>query len=345
MISGHLLTGLAILSAVTSQTDASESVKKRESEVADLNGTNQKHNAIEPRILNQLNKTGSLLTARSNLVGGLFGSPEIPPLPVSIEVREGSSLVGEVGRPALVTFEITSNLPRSTLFSFGVTDTANYRSSDFATPPQAQISFGNTVQTSVRLLPGRVGANPSILTFVVSWRDDYNGRSEVRKKAYFYVGTQDYDGYRPDIWYEFDGDCSGSVSPKNCDAKTWKAIVNFQDPDSGLLSITSDPVGLILDKEFIVGTKEAIRGYYSSSCCQTKVDISAKDILGNVRVKYIDIEKRWLSVGDISAIVLGCILFFLIVAVAVWLIVRCCRRRKTTLNIYPSSQSRREMNS
>ncbi|CAB0015528.1 unnamed protein product [Nesidiocoris tenuis] len=74
--------------------DASESVKKRESEVADLNGTNQKHNAIEPRILNQLNKTG------------------------------------------------------------------------------------------------RVGANPSILTFVVSWRDDYNGRSEVRKKAYFYVGTQ-----------------------------------------------------------------------------------------------------------------------------------------------------------
>ncbi|CAB0015534.1 unnamed protein product, partial [Nesidiocoris tenuis] len=55
---------------------------------------------------------------------------------------------------------------------------------------RAQISFGNTVQTSVRLLPGRVGANPSILTFVVSWRDDYNGRSEVRKKAYFYVGTQ-----------------------------------------------------------------------------------------------------------------------------------------------------------
>lgn len=55
--------------------------------------------------------------------------------------------------------------------------------------------------------------------------------------------------------------------------------------------IKSIPVGLVLNKEFIVGTKETVTGYYRATCCQTKVDIVARDLNGNERTLEIDIER------------------------------------------------------
>ncbi|KAF6199110.1 hypothetical protein GE061_007135 [Apolygus lucorum] len=315
-------------------------VMKRQSEVDDLtkNNTKTQHNALGPRILTGRSNISESLVART--ITGRYVS-DVTPLPVSIEVKEGSALVSEPGRFSEIIFDVTSNLPSSRLFTFTVQDTANYRASDFAEPSRAYISFGNTVQTRVRLSPplgSRSGGNPSIITFSV-W---LNSEQQVTKKAYFYIGSESYDSYSPEIWYDFDGDCSGSVSPRNCDAKTWKATINIQDSDSGLLKLRSDPVGIILEKEFIVGTKDVVRGIYTSSCCQTKVDITATDTLGNVRIKYIDIEKRWLSAGDIAAIVLACILLIIIIAFIVWMIVICCRRRRAKLSIYPKHSRREE---
>uniref|UniRef100_A0A146KVU9 Uncharacterized protein n=1 Tax=Lygus hesperus TaxID=30085 RepID=A0A146KVU9_LYGHE len=319
----------------------SEQVMKRQSEVDDLtkNITKTRHNALESRILWGSRNISESLVART--VTGRYVS-EITPLPVSIEVKEGSTLVSEPGRSSEIIFEVTSNLPSSNSFKFTVQDTTNYRASDYPIPSSAYISMGNTVQTRVRLAPplgSRSGGNPSIITFTVFF--DYD-RQSVTKKVYFYVGSESYDSYSPEIWYDFDGDCSGSVSPRNCEAKTWKATINIQDSDSGLLKLRSDPMGIILEKEFIVGTKDVVRGIYTSSCCQTKVDITATDTLGNVRIKYIDIEKRWLSAGDIAAIVLACILLVIIIAFIVWMIVKCCRRRTAKLSIYPKHSRREE---
>lgn len=68
-------------------------------------------------------------------------------------------------------------------------------------------------------------------------------------------------------------------------------MILTNDHFSGLLMIKSFPVGLILNKEFIAGSKDEITGYYRASCCQTKVDIIARNTYGNERTVNIDIEK------------------------------------------------------
>lgn len=66
-----------------------------------------------------------------------------------------------------------------------------------------------------------------------------------------------------------------------------------------------------MSKEFIVGARDQVTGYYGASCCHTKVDIIATDVLGNSITKTIDVEKSKiflkfpLSINlDISTVVL-----------------------------------------
>lgn len=49
----------------------------------------------------------------------------------------------------------------------------------------------------------------------------------------------------------------------------------------GLLQVTSAPVGLYFPNGYVAGTTEQVTGYYSGSCCQSKLQISATDRAGN----------------------------------------------------------------
>uniref|UniRef100_T1HWQ8 Uncharacterized protein n=1 Tax=Rhodnius prolixus TaxID=13249 RepID=T1HWQ8_RHOPR len=189
--------------------------------------------------------------------------------------------------------------------------------------------FAENIQTS------RYGTNPDTVTLTAEWRTPSGNLESVTKQVFFYIQSQQYDATYPYIWYDYAGDCSGSLTPQNCHAKSWRANISVQDATSGLLSFRSDPVGLILSKEFIVGARDQVTGYYGASCCHTKVDIIATDVLGNSITKTIDVEKKWLNTGEISAIVLGSILLLLLIVLIVIGIVACVRRNKRTLNIYP----------
>lgn len=260
------------------------------------------------------------------------------PLPASIEVKVGSTLSAEPGTSATILFEVTNNRPFLTEFFFNIHDNDNYILRAF--PNKALVSPGSTVLVKVDMFAEKIrttrpGANPDTVTLTAEWRTSTGNLESVTKHAYFYLESQQYDATKPYIWYEYAGDCTGSSTPQNCNVKTWRAEVTVQDSTSGLLSFRSDPIGLILSKEFIVGTRDQISGYYSTSCCHTKVDIIATDVLGNTISKTIDIEKKWLNTGEISAIVLGSILLLLLIIVIVVGIIACIRRNKRTLNIYP----------
>lgn len=53
--------------------------------------------------------------------------------------------------------------------------------------------------------------------------------------------------------------------------------------NAGILQVTSVPSGLYFPSGYTAGTTERVTGYYAGSCCQSKLQISATDRLGNRR--------------------------------------------------------------
>ncbi|XP_014256501.1 uncharacterized protein LOC106670557 [Cimex lectularius] len=277
----------------------------------------------------KVNKTGSILTRILP-----FDIDQPRPLPVSIEIKTGSTLWSDLGTPGVINFEVTNNREVPTRFIFNVKDNNNYiRRVDPLS--SAYINSGGTTLVRVELESRQRNSGPDIVTLSAGWTGSSGIYEYVTKNVYFYSGMQSSDSSRPDIWYTYGGDCYGAETPHNCHSKTWRADISIQDSGSGLIKIKSEPVGITLRKEFIAGTREIVEGFYSSSCCHTKVDVMAQDVFGNFRTLTIDIEKKWLTAGEISAIVLAVLLMILTIVLIVYLIVRCCRRKHRTLTIYP----------
>ena len=64
---------------------------------------------------------------------------------------------------------------------------------------------------------------------------------------------------------------------------------------TGLKRVTSLPVGIESQTEFIAGTKNDVEFYYMSTCCYTTVEVTATDVQGNIHVRKIDVTGMYLT--------------------------------------------------
>lgn len=58
----------------------------------------------------------------------------------------------------------------------------------------------------------------------------------------------------------------------------------------GLLRLTSSPIGIMYDSNFIAGTREEVMATYRATCCAPRLSVTAVDANGNVNSYMIDIS-------------------------------------------------------
>ncbi|KAE8752858.1 hypothetical protein FOCC_FOCC000203 [Frankliniella occidentalis] len=162
---------------------------------------------------------------------------------------------------------------------------------------------------------------------------------ETTKDALIYVQQdQVNDQWTPNIWSTWKSTCSGAWDTSNCFTNTWTLDLTIQDKDSGLLTITSQPRGVQFRTEFISGTREEVKAYYSASCCSKKVDITVTDLKGNTNRKTFDVGSQFLSPAEIAGISVGVIAIILIIAVIILGILLCRKRESLRLERRLSSR-------
>ncbi|CAH2225692.1 jg18842, partial [Pararge aegeria aegeria] len=105
-----------------------------------------------------------------------------------------------------------------------------------------------------------------------------------------------------------------------------------------LLRLSSAPLGLVFDSNFISGTREEVATTYRATCCTPRVMINAVDALGNTNSYTVDISS-YIDEAAIAAIALGVILLIAVLAILIALIYCCVKRRKETREL-PSYTTR-----
>ena len=133
------------------------------------------------------------------------------------------------------------------------------------------------------------------------------------------------DPWAPHVWYTYSSRCDWRYS---CVGGTWSIEVVGRDYESGLMSMRSNPEGLLLRAPFTAGTNEEVKGTYSASCCEPRVSISVYDLNRNQRTLQLNVDEPWLSEYGIATVVLACLFFILLIILIVIWIVWCCKRRR-----------------
>uniref|UniRef100_A0A0C9QIX7 PERK1_1 protein n=1 Tax=Fopius arisanus TaxID=64838 RepID=A0A0C9QIX7_9HYME len=155
----------------------------------------------------------------------------------------------------------------------------------------------------------------------------------VQKSAYMYLQRSSNsisDSTKPTIDYEFSNNCAGRLRLERCENNFWSVDITVTDDNSGLKRVASQPNGVHSKREFIAGTKNAVHFLYTSTCCYTKVEVTATDVVGNTHSRTIDVT-AWdnLSTGEIVAIVLGSLFLLLIIILLILLCIHCIRKRRS----------------
>lgn len=138
------------------------------------------------------------------------------------------------------------------------------------------------------------------------------------------------DSWQPRLWYTYSTRCDWRW---NCVGGIWSVEVVARDYETGMLSLRSNPEGLLLRAPFTAGTTEEVHATFSASCCEPKVSITAYDLNRNQRTLQLDVNWPWLSEYGIATVVLGCLFFILlIILIVIW--VRWCIKRRRERNDY-----------
>ncbi|KAI8431455.1 hypothetical protein MSG28_015974 [Choristoneura fumiferana] len=177
------------------------------------------------------------------------------------------------------------------------------------------------------------------------WRawGQFAGIDQVSISAYIYVvnSVDSSDVWAPTLRHNFQGMCIGKLG-NDCAEHAWSATIFARDASTGLLRLTSSPIGIMYDSNFIAGTREEVMATYRATCCAPRLSITAVDANGNVNSYMIDIS-GYLNGASIAAITLGVFLAIAIIALIIFLIYWCVRRRKESREL-PYSTSTRNMN-
>lgn len=141
------------------------------------------------------------------------------------------------------------------------------------------------------------------------------------------------DARQPNLWWAYGSRCDYKTGPGQCASAVWSLEVTAQDLDTGMLRLQSKPAGLTPRTAFTAGTNNEVKATYTSSCCTTRVTVTAFDVAGNQRAVTLDVTEFILNEASIAAITLGAILLVLILIILICLIIWCCRRRRESRDL------------
>ncbi|XP_065224533.1 uncharacterized protein LOC135848535 [Planococcus citri] len=239
--------------------------------------------------------------------------------PTTIDVDLQSTFFLMPGEMARILLQVRNNKPIQTRYHFDCV----YPQQPCVTRPRTVVLMpGQSIPVDLIVRAEGIDDSSNIITFICK------DIEIVHRKIYLFIGRQRSDTTRPDIGFEYNGNCDDANTGNTCTRKRWSVELYARDTGSGLLSFWSEPSGLYYTSEFTVGTRDPVPGRYSASCCETKVDILAMDLKGNVNKVVLDVEHQYLNWVEISAIVLAAILLILIIALLIFLLVRWRRKRK-----------------
>ncbi|XP_018322621.1 uncharacterized protein LOC108735248 [Agrilus planipennis] len=235
---------------------------------------------------------------------------------VSIEVGLASELQTFPNQRPKIYFEVTNNRTQSILLLFKCEDTKGILFTTW--PLKAWLGAGEkTVVTVTLWARGSVDMDyqDQVTLHAISVS------SKWEKSVIVYVNSQKLSEYtQPSITYDLVNDCY-KVLVGSCQDATWSAEIVVQDPDSGLLRVTSDPQGVYFPFKYATGTQNLVKGYYSASCCQSRVKIMATDLKMNISTREISAYE--LKIWVIAVIVISSIVFLaLIIGLVVWIVIK-----------------------
>lgn len=138
------------------------------------------------------------------------------------------------------------------------------------------------------------------------------------------------DSWAPRIWYTYSTRCDFRQS---CVGGIWSIEVVARDYESGLMSLRSNPEGLLIRAPFTAGTTEEVKATYTASCCEPRVSISAYDLNRNQKSIQLNVDEPWLSEYAIATVVLAVLFFILLIILIVIWIVWCCKRRRASRDL------------
>ncbi|KAF3423387.1 hypothetical protein E2986_13524, partial [Frieseomelitta varia] len=159
------------------------------------------------------------------------------------------------------------------------------------------------------------------------------GTKIKEKSVYLYVQgplLELTDNVKPTMEYSFNDNCAGKLEKDRCYKSRWSIDITIQDYDSGLKRVMSSINNIYPRTEFISGTRSPVTFYYSATCCDKIVEITAIDLLNNYNTMTIDVT-AWnnLSEAQIAAITMGALLALLLLIVIIVSIIYCIQRRKS----------------
>ncbi|XP_060515767.1 uncharacterized protein LOC132695500 [Cylas formicarius] len=247
---------------------------------------------------------------------GLFPSD-----PLTVDVGVGSELITKGQSRPQVFFEVTNQGNDVVTVTFTCSD-QKYILQSLSTYRKVLSPLESTIVTLTLNTKG--GVYQDEITFSAK-----AGSVFVQKKILVDVDSFNYfDDTEPRIDYSYTSDCTDVIFSK-CEKGTWTIEITAQDLDSGLLQLNTIPKGLYVPNSYTAGTTEAVKGFYSDSCCNPNLKIIAIDRLNNRRIYTVNAyHARW-SPGAIAALVLGIILFILLIVLIVWLVVRWKKQKES----------------
>ncbi|XP_028035008.1 uncharacterized protein LOC114246601 [Bombyx mandarina] len=272
-------------------------------------------NITTSRIVSQvMNQRGALLTA------------------VQIGLR--TTLYGAPGDNLQLHFEVTNYREQSVRFTFGAV--GELRLLTGISPAAQLLTSGQTanVIVSATIPTNAQPGTRDLITFTAY------GTEPVSISAHVYVintGETVNDVLAPEVSHVFQGSCIGRTG-QDCAQYVWSATIIARDSESGLLRLSSSPIGLTYEN-FISGTRDQVTATYRATCCAPRMLVNAVDASGNTNSYVVDIS-GYLSETAIAAIVLGIILGILLIALIAYLIYLCVKRRKESRELPYSTSSR-----
>ena len=244
-----------------------------------------------------------------------------------IDVNRNSNLLATPGTVHRIVFDVKNSCVLPVRYAYRVKSTP-FRVVGLQ-PTFAWIYPGQMSNVAVDLIiPDNTAADTAnTVTLFIS------GTEIKEKSAYLYVQgslSKLTDDVKPKIEYSFNNNCGGKLEKDRCYKSRWSVDVTIQDYDSGLKRVISSPNEIYPRTEFVSGTRSSVTFYYSATCCDTTVKITAIDLLDNYNTHTVDVT-AWnnLSEAEIAAITVGALLAILLIIVIVILVIYCVRTRKS----------------
>ncbi|KAJ2941713.1 hypothetical protein O0L34_g10521 [Tuta absoluta] len=258
-----------------------------------------------------------------------------------VELGLSTKLYGAPGDILQLHFEVTNLNENTLIYDFQAVGELKFLRG--INPLRQNLVSGQTVNVIVTVgitETAQPGAR-DLITFSAI----HNSIERGSASTYVYVtgsGQSLNDVWSPVVRHNFQGSCIGRQG-SDCAQYIWSTTVIARDQNSGLLRLTSSPTGLIVNQNFIAGSREEVTATYRATCCAPRMVVTAVDAFGNANSYIIDISNYFTKAG-VAAIVLAVLLFVALVVLIGLFIYWCVRRRKESRELPYSTSTSRNIN-